>query len=107
MTSCENQQQIKNHLENIIKLSCSAGSDLFESRDSGFHRKMGARFGIVTKHGMMEAKYNHQDYLFEHRTGTEEPIMHWGPSVISLLVRIIGTGAESSSQEMSNQKECE
>ena len=24
--------------------------------------------------------------------------MHWGPSVISLLVRIIGTGAESSSQ---------
>ena len=35
--------------------------------------------------------------------GIEEPIMHWGPSVISLLVRIIGTGAESSSQaEMSN-----
>ena len=66
---------------------------------------MGARFGIVTKHGMVEAKYNHQDYLFEHRTGTEEPIMHWGPSVISLLVRIIGTGAEGSSQaETSNYR---
>lgn len=35
--------------------------------------------------------------------GIEEPIMDWGPSVISLLVRIIGTDAESSSQaEMSN-----
>ena len=37
--------------------------------------------------------------------GSKNPIMHWGPSVISLLVRIIGTGAESSSQaEMSNYR---
>ena len=54
-------------------------------------------------HGMVDAKNNHQNYLFEHWTGIEEPIMHWGPSVISLLVRIFGTGTESSSQaEMSN-----
>ena len=63
---------------------------------------MGAKFGIVTMHGMVDAKNNHQDYLFEHWTGIEEPIMHWGPAVISLLVRIFGTGAESSPQaEMS------
>ena len=64
---------------------------------------MGARFGIEAMHGMVDAKNNHQDYLFEHWTGIEEPNMHWAPAVISLLVRIIGTGAESSPQaEMSN-----
>ena len=52
-------------------------------QDSGMLKQNGARFGIESTRGMLDANKSHRDYEIEQKYGSERPIEepYWGPSV--------------------------